>query len=146
MRVKCLHGFFIFEELRIGQVSDFMEMSGLVLSPWRNYFTFEALAASENYSLQGSLYGQIVATKTFAGEPWEVFEANQIVYDFVTGLVVPIAAITQSVRLEVAGNRFISPGLILPGSITRTGSRIKNYSGFYSRDTKRWLYSEVDYV
>jgi len=146
MRLNCLHGFFIFQETKVGQVSDFMSLTGLSLVPWRDAYTFEALVDAPNFSLAGKTMLEHPATKTFAGEPWEVFEANEVVYNFDTGLVVPIASITQRVVIQLAGNRFISNGLILPGSLTDDGDRVKDYSAWFSRDTLRWLYSGVSYV
>lgn len=147
MRVKCLHGFFIFEETRVGQVSDFMSLTGLSIVPWRDQFTFEPLAEAPAYSLLGKEIFGVPATATFEGEPWEVFEANGLVYDFVEGLVVPIQSVTQVTAIKLAGNRFISPGLILPGSLTDEG-RVKDYAAWFSRDRSplSWLYSEVGYV
>lgn len=146
MRVKCLHGFFIFQETRVGQVSDFMSLTDLSLVPWRDAYTFEDLADAPDFSIAGKTILGTPATKTIEGEPWEVFEGNEIVYNFNTGLVVPIAAITQQAVLQLAGNRFVSSGLILPGSLTAEGDRVKDYSAWFSRDTLRWLYSEVTYV
>lgn len=146
MKVKCLHGFFIFEETQAGQVSDYLSLTGFPLVPWRSCFTFDTLATLKDYALQGVLYGDLPAVKTYEGEPWEIFEANNFVFNFALGLIVPIATITLSVKIELAGNYYISSGLILPGSVVSNGKRVKNYSGFYSRDTQRWVYSEVDYV
>lgn len=146
MRVKCLHGFFIFEETKVGQVSDFMSLTGLSLVPWRNAYTFEDLQDAPDISLAGAQVLDAVATANFAGEPWEIFEVNELVYDFTRRLVVPIATITQSVVIQLAGNRYLSNGLILPGSLTDDGDRVKDYSAWFSRDTLRWLYSEVEYV
>lgn len=146
MKVKCLHGFFIFEETKVGQVSDFMSLTGLSLVPWRNAYTFEDLADAPDFSLAGKTMLGVAALATFAGEPWEVFEANGFAYNFDTGLVVPIASVVQEVSIQLAGNRYISNGLILPGSLTAEGDRVKDYSAWFSRDTLRWLYSEVGYV
>lgn len=146
MRIKCLHGFFLIQEVSVGQVSDFISRFGLSLVPWGSFFTFEDIASAPRYSLKGkALFGNI-ALKNFEGEPWEVFEANALVYDFSKGLVVPIAGVSQVTTVEQAGNRFLSPGLILPGSVTADGKRVKDYSAWYSRSTQRFSYSEVTYV
>lgn len=146
MKVKCLHGFFIFEETKVGQVSDFMSLTGLKLVPWRDNFTFEKIELAPEYSIQGKAFLGFTALKTYEGEPWEVFEQNGVVYNFNTGLVVPIASVVQTIKVSMAGNRFVSPGLIIPGSLTSEGKKVKSYSGWFSRDTLRWLYSEVSYV
>lgn len=146
LKAKCLHGFFIFEETNVGQISDFMSLTGLELVPWESAFTFAFIAAAPNYSLAGKNLLGIAATKTFAGKPWEVFQANGFVYDFDQGLVRPIEATSAVVSIEAAGNRFVSPGLIMPGSMTANGDRVIDYSAWYLPSRQRWLYSEVTYV
>lgn len=146
MRIKCLHGYFIFQETKVGQVSDFMSRFGLSLTPKGLYYTFEDLIDAPTHSLAGKTLFTSPATVTIEGEPWEIFEANNIVYNFSTGLVVPIASITQLISITQSANKFISQGLILPGSITEDGSRVRDYSAWYSRDTLKFSYSEVVYV
>jgi hypothetical protein len=146
LRIKCLHGFFIFQEFKVGQVSDFISRFGLSIVPWRDAYTFEDLLTAPSYSLKNKALLGVTATKNFQGEPWEVLEANGLVYDFNQGLVVPIESVTQTVSVNLAGNRMISSGLILPGSVTNDGERVREYSAWFSRDTLRFLYSEVGYV
>ena len=145
MRIKCLHGYFIFQELKVGQISDFMARFGFDLVPVGSYYTFADLEDAPRYSLKGQQLLGNLATSNYEGEPWEIFEQNGLVYDFDKGLIVPITAIAVTTKVEQAGNRFLSPGLILPGSTTE-GGRVKDYSAWYSRDTLRFLYSEVGYV
>lgn len=130
----------------MGQLSDFTSRFGFELVPVGPNYTFAALETAPRHSLKGKALLDATATVNFEGEPWEVFEANNLVYDFGKGLVVPIASIAQTTTVKLAGNRFVSPGLILPGSVTDDGSRVKDYSAWYSRDTLRFLYSEVGYV
>lgn len=146
MKVKCQHGYFTFSEIKVSQVYDFCFLTGAVLVPKYFGYTFEDLKDAPNYSIAGAPLLNLVATQTFAGEPWEVFEANGVVYNFVTGLLVPLVSITEVISIDDAGNRAISSGLIIPGSLTALGQRVKNYSAWFSRDTARWLYSEVEYV
>lgn len=146
MKIKCLHGFFTFEETKVGQISDFMSRFGLSIVPWRDIYTFEDLLNFPDYSLKNKSLLGATASANFEGEPWEIFDANGLVYDFDKGLVVPIASISQTTSINVAGNRMVSPGLILPGSLTDRGLRVKDYSAWFSRDTLRFLYSEVTYV
>ena len=146
MRIKCIHGYFIFQELNLGQVSDFMARFGFDLVAEGSYYTFAALESAPRYSLQNKQILGNSALKNFEGEPWEVFEQNGLVYDFSKGLVVPISSVTQVTTLNQAGNKYVSPGLILPGSTTAGGDRVRDYSAWYSRDTLRFLYSEVGYV
>lgn len=146
MKVRCLHGFFIFEEIKAGEVSDFISYTGLKVSPAGPFFTFDFIAEAPRYSIKGAPYLGFVATATFEGEPWEVFKANGIVYDFTLGVIKPISSIATVVPLKMAGRRFVSNGLILPGSLTEEGKRVKDYAAHYSKETLRWLYSEVSLV
>lgn len=146
MKIKCLHGYFIFQETRLGQVSDFMARFGFDLVSVGSYYTFDFLAEAPKYSIKGKSYLGFTSIKNFEGEPWEVFEQNGIVFDFSRDIIMPIASVVQPTSLSLAGNKFISPGLILPGSTTAGGQRVKDYSAWYSRDTTRFLYSEVGYV
>lgn len=146
MRLKCIHGYFIFQETKVGQISDYMSLTGLSIVAKHDYFTFEFLKDAPEYSLTGKSYLGVPAVATYEGNPWEVFEENGFVYNFATGLVVPIASIVQKTVVKLAGNRYVSPGLILPGSLTDEGKRVKGYAAWYSRDRQSWLYTEVDYV
>lgn len=146
MKARCLHGFYIFEETKVGQFSDFMSYFGLNLVPKDDYFTFEFLAQAPKYSIKGKPFLGFTAIKTFQGHPWEVFEANGVIYDFDQGTLKPINSVTQKTTVRLAGNRFVSTGLILPGSITDDGQRVKDYAAHFSQDRLKWLYSEVSYV
>ena len=146
MRVRCLHGYFIFEEMKQGQISDFIRYSGLPLVSKDNYYTFFKLKDIPDYSLVGKNILNLPAIALFEGKPWEVFEANEFVFDFTTGLLVPITAVARVIEIKQAGNLFISNGLIQPGSLTAEGKRVKDYAAWFSRDRLTWHYSEVVYV
>ncbi len=146
MKVNCLHGYFIFEETQSGQVSDFMSLFGLSLVRKDNYFIFEDLEDAPDYSIEGEDYLGATATVTYAGTPWEVMRANGLVYNFSTGLVVPLLSITKMVQISSAGNFLIASGLILPGAVTDDGSRVTDYSAFFIKDGLRFKYSEVTYA
>lgn len=145
MRVKCVHGFFIFDETGAGQIADWMSLTGLSIAPWGDYYTFKDLIDAPDFSLAGAPLLGIPAIETFEGKPWEVFEANGFVYDFTLGLVRPIASVTMATEITQAGKFFVSPGLLLPGSVTAEG-KVKDFSGWYSRQRQTWHYSEVTYV
>ena len=146
MRVRCLHGYFIFNEMRQGQISDFMNLTGLSLVSKDNYYTFEGLEDAPEYSLVGKTLLNLPAIALFEGKPWEVFEANEMVFDFTTGLLVPITSIVRIIEIKQAGNMFVTNGLIQPGSLTADGKRVKDYAAWFSRDRLTWHYSEVAYV
>lgn len=146
MKINCTHGYFTFEEQRAGEVSDFISIYGLEIEKKGNRFIFSDLVDAPDFSIKGKSYLDAVATKTFAGEPWEIFEANEFVYNYDTGLMVPIQSVTALVSLSSVGNFYISPGLILPGSLTDAGDRVKDYAAWFSTDNMKFKYSEVNYV
>lgn len=146
MKINCRHGFFIFEENRGGELSEFISLFGLDLEARGSYFTFSDLVDAPDFSITGKLYMNLPGVKTFAGMPWEIFEANQWVYNYDTGLLTPIASITSLVTIYESGNYFFSEGLILPGSLTAEGKRVKDYAAWFSTDTMKFKYSEVSFV
>lgn len=146
MRIKCLHGYFIFEEDFIGEVSKFITRYGIPIVQKDDQYVFEFLENAPDYSIKGAPFLGTVATETFEGKPWEVMEANGFVFNFNTGLISPIASITQKTTIQRAGNYFVADGLILPGSVLSSGSKIKSYFGWFSFDTLSFRYSGVQYV
>jgi hypothetical protein len=146
LRITCLHGYFKFHETRAGEISKWASRYGFDMVRIDDYFTFKQLEAAPDFSLQGLPYLGAVTTETFAGRPWEVMEANGLVFNFALGLVVPITSVTVTFRIDQAGNYFLSPGLILPGSVKVDGSRVKDYAAWFSFDTLKFRYSEVGYV
>jgi len=145
MKIKCLHGYFIFEETRAGQVSEFMShYQGLSLTPVDNYFTFTAIANAPEYSLTGADFLGATATKSYEGKPWEIFKQNGFVYNFNTDSVVSKLTITQRAVLDGTANYFISNGLIMPGAVMDDGSRVIDYSAWHLSD-KKYKYSEVTF-
>lgn len=147
MQIRCIHGYFIFREQRAGEISDFMSLfEGLELVAKDDYFTFAALVDAPSHSIEGGEVLGVTAIKTFEGKPWEVMRENELVYNFNSGLVVPIDTITRRVELVKAPNYFLSPGLILPGSVTDDGSRVTDYAAWYLFDTNKFKYSEVTSV
>lgn len=145
MRIRCLHGYFIFDELKAGQISQFMSLFGFAISAVDNYYTFDFLKAAPEYSITAKPYLGVPAVATFEGSPWEIMRANGLVYDFDLDLVKPILAVTTLFQIETAANYFVSDGLILPGSVTADGSRVRDYSAWLSFDSMKFKYSEVSY-
>lgn len=145
MQIRCDHGYFFFRESKVGQISAFMSIFGLDLVAKDDYYTFETLFDSDDFSIKGSEYLGSVATVTYAGRPWEVMRENGLVYDFTQDLVVPIETIVTTVEISEAANYFLSPGLILPGSVRDDGSRVTDYSAWYLFDSAKFKYSEVNF-
>ena len=143
MKIKCLHGYFIFEESSQGQISDFMSQYDLELVPKNNYFTFPSLLEAPKYSLAGGDYLGATATETFEGDPWDVMRENGLIYNFETDEVVPIIQILKTVSIQSTGLYYLTNGLILPGSVTDDGTRVTDYAAWYSRGNQMFKYSEV---
>lgn len=145
MEIKCLHGFFKFTEHAEGEISQFASLFDLDLVLQDDYFTFDSLSEAPRYSIAGSTYLGAPATETFEGDPWQVMKQNELVYDFLNDVVVPIATIIQSVTLDLIDYYYLSNGLMLPGSVTDDGFRVTDYSAWYSFDEATFKYSEVEY-
>ncbi len=145
MTIDCLHGYFIFREDRSGEISEFMSLyDGLVLEKKDDYYTFSSLVAAPEYSVAGVTYLGAQTTETYEGKPWEIFEANGLIYNFELDQVQLINEVTQRVSIKTAKNYFITPGLILPGAVTEDGTRVTDYAARYS--FLKFRYSEVTFV
>lgn len=145
MKIKCLHGFFVFEETTSGQAGDFTRLYQRPLVPFRGAFTFEELADAPRISVKGQPWLNLVATVSFSGDPWEIMEANGWVFNLASGLLVPLTSVTIETPLTEVGSSFTAPGLIQPGSLFTEG-RIVSYQCWVARNRSSWLYSEVTYV
>ena len=144
MKVNCLDGFFLFEETKVSQVSDFIGLTGYSISRYKDVYSFTQLIAAEDYCLKGKPYLGATINQTYEGEPWDIFMANNLVYNFSTGLVVSFPLVTDIIKIFNAGDRYLSNGLIIPGSISNLG-KVRSYSGYFSRSTFRWSYSEIEF-
>ncbi len=145
MKIKCLHGYYFFEEINPGDISRFINITGLTLVPHSDYYTFSFLDDAPRYSILGGVYLGAPATKTFEGEPWQVMRENELVYDFIIDAVVPIISVARAVQLKESNRYFVSNGLILPGSVTDDGNRVKDYAAFYLFESQKFKYSEVSF-
>lgn len=145
MRVNCIHGYFIFREEGAGETSDLMSLYSMDLVPKDDYFTFEILSHAPSYSVKGSNYLGAVANKTFQGKPWQVMRANNLVYDFINRKVLPISEVQERFSLPLGKSYYFNDGLLLPGSVMADGSRVKDYSAWYSWRSSKFRYSEVNF-
>lgn len=123
-----------------------MQYSGLELVAKENYFTFASLESAPDFSLAGLDLLGIPAVQTFAGKPWEVFEANSFVYDFDADLMKPIASIVQTTKIEASGSFYVSKGLIQAGSFIGPAQKVKNFDAWFSFDRLTFRYSGVEIV
>lgn len=143
MKVECIHGYFKFSETNAGQISHFMSLFGFEIERSGDHFTFTDLVDAPKYSIAGGTFLDAPTIKTFEGEPWEVMRANALVYDFTTGLVVPISSIARNIEIDLSGNIYVTTGMILPGSLTDDGVRVMDYSAFFLFDRMNFKYTEV---
>ncbi len=146
MRVECIHGYFKFQEISSGELSRFSSLFGLDLARSGDHFTFADLVEAPNYSLVGGTFLETPTTATFEGNPWDVMRENGLIYNFSSGLVVPILSIVQPVKVSDAGNFFVSTGMLMPGSVTEDGSRVTDYSAAFQFDRLNFKYSEISYA
>ncbi len=135
----------MFEEAKAGQVSKLTNLFGFEFALKNGYYTFSTLDDAPEYSILGGTFLGAPCIKTFEGKPWEVMRENGLVYDFVNDEVVPILTIVNPVKIYEASNYFLSNGMILPGSVTEDGSRVKDYAAHYLFDTAKFKYSEVSF-
>jgi hypothetical protein len=145
VRVDCLHGYFIFNEDKVGELSRFLSIYDFEIERKDDYFTFSSLIDAPKYSIEGANYLGAPCIKTFEGHPWEIMRANKLVYDFAKDLVVPIATITTRPSIFQAANYFFSSGLIMPGSVKDDGTRVTEYASRYLFDSVKFKYSDVIY-
>lgn len=142
MKLKCLHGYYIFSETKPGQISDFIKLSGYDLVLKNGVYIFNALVDAPKYSIKGKSYLGVTASKTFEGEVWEVFEQNNFVFDFTKNKLVNITSINGSFDLRQNGNYYTANGMILAGT-KASDMVVKSYTGFFSRVSYAWTYSGV---
>lgn len=121
-----------------------MGLWNIELAPYEEKYTFLELENPPDHSIIGAPYLGATALKTFSGKPWEIFEANDFIFDFGTGKVSPKTSVSTVVNLDKSGSYYLSNGLILPGSIYK-GEKIMSYSCFYNFDKRRFRYSEVSF-
>lgn len=145
MKIDCLHGYYKFQEDYAGELSHFVSRFGFELDRSGDHFTFSDLTDAPDFSIQGGTFIAIPTIKTFEGKPWDVMRENELVYDFTTGLIVPIASVVRTISLSKSGNYFTAGGMILAGSLTDEGERVTDYAAHYIADLAQFRYSEIEY-
>jgi hypothetical protein len=146
MRITCLHGYFFFREQQPGEVAKYNSRFGQDLTKKDDYYTFAGLVDAPSYSIALKPYLGIPATSTFAGNPWEVMEKNNLVYDFQTATVRPSISIVTLVDPVRTYDYFTLQGLIQPGSLTRDWDRIVGYTAEFDTARMKFSYSELFYA
>lgn len=133
------------DELEPGTISRFQSRFGLDVVPYEDKFTFSQLENPPDYAIKGQTYLGATVLHTHSGKPWEIFDANSLVFDFTDGVVKQKSLITSLFEISQVGNYFVSNGLILPGSMTKSGKKINSYACHFYFDSMRFKYSEVTY-
>lgn len=145
MKIKCIHGYFIFEETEVGQIARFNSIFGLGVVPNDDHYTFPFLVDAPEHSFDGSTYLGAAATETFAGKPWEVMRTNELIYDFNSGSVKQISSVSTKANLVETGFYFTSSGLLMPGSFRDDGKRVTDYTAWFIFSSMKFRYTEVVY-
>lgn len=127
-----------------GEISRFSSLTGLVIVPKDDYFTFEFLADAPDYSFTGLNYLGLPALETYEGKPWEVMEANGFVYDVNAGSLKLKQTITKIVDIEKCGNYYLAGGLLQAGSIAKL-QRVKSFSASFDLSDMKFRYNDIEY-
>lgn len=122
-----------------------MTLFDLELVRKNDFYTFPALLDAPTYGIKGGEFLGAAVTKTFEGEPQDVMRENDLVYNFLTETVVPASSITQRIDVAQAQNYFLSSGLILPGSLTDGGFRVRDYAAWYDFGSETFKYAEINF-
>jgi hypothetical protein len=146
MKITCLHGYFIIREDYSGEVARFNSLYGMDLTAKDDYYTFTPIKEAPTYSIFGKAYLNLLAIKTYEGNPWEVFEQNLFIYDPTLKIIKPISLVTSIVELTRNKSTYSTKGLILPGSISTEGNKITGYQCQFYFDTLEFIYTEFFYA
>jgi hypothetical protein len=146
MRVLCRSGHLAFFPNDASEVSRFMSIYKVNLVRVDNFYTFNGIASAKDYSLENHNYLNLKASKTFEGNPWDVFKANNFVYDLTSNLLILKTAVKAKVELPLVGDYYLSPNPVLqPGSVFKGGSKIMSYDGEYILNFYQLLIRQFDY-
>ena len=145
MRIVCNHGYFKFFEEKQGEIAKFNTRYGQDLKFVNDYYTFTGLSELNNYSIKGALYSNMVSTKTYAGEPWEIMRQNGFVFNFVLGVLSNILITGNFFKPVNVGAFKYSEGLVLPGSYSYDARKVTGYTCRFDFDSALYRYTEFYY-
>lgn len=146
MKISCVDGYFIVKQDEPDEIARFNTLFQQDLLSHEDYFTFELLKSSPNYSVVGKPYLGVPATKTYSGLPWQVMKENGFTYDFILKKVVPISTVTYLVNKTKALGYEFSNGLFVAGSRTRNGQfLITGYNCTFDLSDFTYRYTEIFY-
>lgn len=144
MRVVCDRGFYCFYPSVPADLFFCKKELGLDLVRCGAFYTFPALAALEEYSIQGQLYAGATAMATYSGSRADVMETNGLVYSLSDGGLVNLSRIIGTVSLYADNTGYIF--LTLPQSGAYVGDRkIKSFAGVFFGNNTRIVMEEVQF-
>lgn len=129
MRIDCTNGFYKFYPDGINELTIFSEIFGIDLVHMGDFYTFKQLAELPDYSIKGQIFGGIVASKNYAGTPWDVFSQNGLKFNIEKGIITTNDMI-ESVGERVTGYNWIITGI--PPAFAQLSDKtiIKGFQGF----------------
>lgn len=136
MRVLCRHGHMSFYPEAAGDLSMFCNYFGSELVREDDFWTFERLQNAPSYSIKGNPYLGKTAKVSYAGRPWEVMKANDMVFNIQTGEMADKSEISVApINPPRVAFYFVSDvPLIQPGTLHVSGRRILSYDGYFIQD------------
>jgi hypothetical protein len=144
MKITCIHGYFIFEESEPGEIGRFSSVYGVELAAsGLGYYTFPFLLDAPKYSLIGKTYLNLMAVAMFEGEPWDILEANEFVYDLGSGDLSTLLLIVSPITLRASDFYYVSNSLIQPGSRLPSGQRIMDYTCWFDWSISSFKYTDI---
>ncbi len=131
MRVVCRFGHFALYPSDKTEVQRFMRVFGLPLYPQGDYFTFNALVGLPRWSQTALVFGTLPAVTNYEGrDAAEVMRENLFVFSLAAGLLVPMASITGTAKLNQTQDCLVAPRpLYQPGAFIEPAVRLLSYWG-----------------
>lgn len=146
MKITCINGYFIFKEDRSGEIARFNSMYAQDLISVYDYYTFKMLAEFPKYSIAGKPLLGVPAIATFEGKPWDILEANKMVYDFSARKVMPILKVMDRVDPKRQYDNWSFDGLIKAGSKDPYWNIISGYNCVLNLEKFQFFYSDLFYA
>lgn len=148
MRCLVRHGHFSFFPKVASDVARFNSYFGadLVRDPEHDFYTFKELAGLADYCLEGKVYKDLPATKTYEGKPWEILRENGWVFSLALKTLVLKETIAIPVNPALVNYYFVTDSpLLQPGSVNAAGSRILSYDGEFDHTANCLFVREFSY-
>lgn len=131
MKINCENGFYKFYPEGSEELNIFADRFGVELVRMGDFFTFPALAALPDYSIEGQLFGGIVASINYAAAPWVVFARNRLKYDLENGIIISSDKI-DTVGERSTGYNWVVTGIVPAFAQLNDKTIISGFNGFYN--------------